>query len=199
MKWREISATVVSSMFNNLRSSRRNKSTILLTIVSLLVLICGCKSVIDRQDVRPRILRDVPARVLAYRLEADINPPDQQTDDPGEKLESIQKDFTSRRPDDALVRTVTSPDGNRVLALYGTDAEPTSAFRIDLYSSDGTFLRNLTPPGLSCGFPDTVAWSPDGNLISFIARKSSWTASDSNSARRCRADTIARSNTFNRS
>ena len=159
-------------MFNNLRSSRKIKGTTLLTIVSLLVSISGCKSVIDRQDVRPRILRDVPSRVLAYRLEADVSPPDQPTDDPGEKLESIQNDFTSRRTNDALIRTVTSPDGNRVLVLYGTDAEPTSAFRIDLYSSDGTFLRNLTPPDLSCAFPDTVGWSPDGNLISFIARKS---------------------------
>lgn len=159
-------------MFNNLRSSRKTKSTTILTIVSLLISICGCKSVIDRQDVRPRVLRDVPARVLAYRFEADVSPPEQETDDPGEKLAAIQNDFTSRRPNDALIRTVTSPDGNRVLALYGTDAEPASAFRIDLYSSDGTFLRNLTPPSLSCGFPDTVEWSPDGNLISFIARKS---------------------------
>jgi hypothetical protein len=66
---------------------------------------------------------------------------------------------------------VTSPDGNRVLALYGTDAEPTSAFRIDLYSSDGEFLRNVTPPDLSCFFPETVAWSPDNNSITFIAHK----------------------------
>lgn len=131
----------------------------------------GCKSVIQRQDVRPRILRDVPARVLAYRLEADVDAPRQQLDDPGEKLQIIQKDFSTRRTDDALIRTVKSPDGNRVLALYGTDDEPTSAFRIDLYSSDGQFLRNLSPPTLSCVFPETVAWSPDNNLITFIAHK----------------------------
>lgn len=158
-------------MFNKLRSDSNTTSTIILTIASLLVPIPGCKSVIDRQDVRPRVLRDVPARVLAYRLEPDVSPPDQQTDDPGEKLASIQNDFTSRRPNDALIRTVPSPDGNRVLALYGTDAEPASAFRIDLYNSDGTFLRNLTPPDLSCVFPATVTWSPEGNLISFIAQK----------------------------
>ena len=126
---------------------------------------------IQRQDVRPRVLRDVPARVLAFRLEPDVEMPRQQVDDPGEKLEVIQKDFSTRRTDDALIRTVKSPDGNRVLALYGTDEEPTSAFRIDLYSSDGQFLRNLSPPTLSCVFPETVAWSPDNNLVTFIAHK----------------------------
>lgn len=152
---------------------RSNTTTITttLTIISLLVTAWGCKSVIERQDVRPRVLRDVPARVLAYRLEADVNAPAQDIEDPGEKLESIQKDFMTRRTDDALVRTVTSPDGHRVLALYGTDAEPTSAFRIDLYSSDGQFLKNVTPPDLSCVFPETVAWSPDNNSITFIAHK----------------------------
>lgn len=158
-------------MFDKPRSNSKTTSIIILTFASLLVSVSGCKSVIDRQDVRPRVLRDVPARVLAYRLEPDVSPPDQQTDDPGEKLASIENDFTSRRPNDALIRTVTSPDRNRVLALYGTDAEPTSAFRIDLYNSDGTFLRNLTPPDLSCVFPGTVSWSPEGNLISFIAHK----------------------------
>ena len=39
-----------------------------LTILLTLFCAAGCKSVIDRQDVRPKILRDVPARNLAYRL-----------------------------------------------------------------------------------------------------------------------------------
>jgi hypothetical protein len=64
-----------------------------------------------------------------------------------------------------------SPDGRRVLALYGTTDEPGSVFRIDLFNSDGEFLRNLIPPDLSCVFPETVTWSPDGNYINFIARK----------------------------
>src|SRR5262249_6632370 len=33
------------------------------------------------------------------------------------------------------------------------------------------FLRNLIPPDIACVFPDTVAWSPEGNFINFIARK----------------------------
>jgi hypothetical protein len=71
----------------------------------------------------------------------------------------------------ALIRTVKSPDGLRVLALYGTDDESAALFRIDMYSSDGKFLRNMIPPDLSCVFPDTVTWSPDGNFITFIAHR----------------------------
>ena len=117
------------------------------------------------------MLRDVPARVLAYRLEPDVTAPSQKTEDTAEKLPAIQNEFTTKRTDDALIRTVTSPDGRRVLALYGTDEEPSSAFRVDLYNTEGQFLRNLVPPDLSCVFPETVTWSPDGNFINFIAHR----------------------------
>ncbi|HKG96547.1 MAG TPA: hypothetical protein VKA97_01960, partial [Pyrinomonadaceae bacterium] len=109
----------------------------ILTILCTLTFASGCKSVIDRQDVRPRILRDVPARNLAYRLAPDVSPPSQNFDDPLEKFEAVTNDFATKRKDEALVRTVVSPDARRVLALYGTADEPGSAFRIDLYNSDG--------------------------------------------------------------
>jgi hypothetical protein len=119
-------------------------------------------------------LRDVPAQRLAYRLEPDVNAPlDPRLDDSTDKLASIQDDFTTRRKDEllALIRTVTSPDRQRVLALYGTDDESNAVFRIDMYSSDGKFIRNMIPPELSCVFPEMVSWSPDGNFITFIAKR----------------------------
>ncbi len=141
--------------------------------MSLIAAVAGCKAITDRQDVRPLVLRDVPAQRLAYRFEADIGiPAELQAPEPNEKLASIQADFTTRRPNDALLRTVASPDGQRALALYGTEDEPGPAFRIDLYASDGRFLTNLIPPTLSCVFPETVAWTSDGNFITFIAHKS---------------------------
>jgi hypothetical protein len=130
----------------------------------------GCKSVIERQDVRPKVLRDVPARNLAYRLSPDVDSPS-DTDDPADKNGAVANHFSTNRENDALVRTVASPDGRRVLALYGTADEPGSTFRIDLYNSEGQFLRNLIPPDIACVFPETVSWSPDGNYINFIARK----------------------------
>jgi hypothetical protein len=132
----------------------------------------ACSSIIDRRDVRPLVLRDVPAQRLAYRFEPDVKLPDDvKVDETSDKIEAIQKDFNTRRENDALLRTVRSPDGLRALVLYGTEDQPSPAFSIDIYSSDGNFLRNLTPPDLSCVFPETVAWSPDGNFITFIAHR----------------------------
>jgi len=153
--------------------NRKTTSSSTLTILTLLALVVSCKSIIDRQaDVRPRILRDVPAQNLAYKLQPDVSPPSEVKSDDTDKFAAVQNDFnTSKRKDDALIRTVVSPDGRRVLALYGTTDEPSSAFRIDLYNSDGMFLRNIIPPSISCVFPETVSWSPDGSLINFIAHR----------------------------
>jgi hypothetical protein len=133
----------------------------------------GCHNPVERQgEVRPLVLRDVPAQRLAYRFDADTGlPAELKTEDPNNAPEAIHNDFNTKRKDDALLRTVASADGQRVLALYGTGDQPNEVFRIDLYSSDGKFLRNLTPPDLSCVFPETVSWSPDGNFITFIAHR----------------------------
>jgi hypothetical protein len=140
--------------------------------ISLIATAVGCRSITERQDVRPLVLRDVPAQRLSYRFEPDTGAPAEvQNSDAIEKLAPVLTDFETRRPDDALIRTVTSPDGQRALALYSTEEDSRQAFRIDIYAADGKFLRNLTPPTLSCVFPETVAWSTDGNLITFIARK----------------------------
>src|SRR5215218_2717765 len=140
-------------------------------LICLLIFLVGCKNVVERQNVTPRVLRDVPARNLAYRLAADVSPPSTDIDDTLDKFGPVANDFNTKRKDEALLRTVVSPDGRRVLALYGTADEPGSTFRIDLYNSDGQFLRNLVPPDLSCVFPESVTWSPDGNFINFIAHR----------------------------
>ena len=140
------------------------------SFVCVLVFAVGCKSVIERQNVTPRVLRDVPARNLAYRLTADVTPPSSEIEDL-DKFAAVANEFSTKRKDEILLRTVVSPDSRRVLALYGSADEPSSTFRIDLFNSDGQFLRNLIPPDLACVFPETVTWSPDGNFINFIAHK----------------------------
>jgi hypothetical protein len=155
-----------------LLNKKKTTSTLILTFLLTLTFAISCKSVIERQDdVRPRVLRDVPSQNLAYRFEADVSPPANVKSDETDKFAAVQNDFINRRKDDALLRTVVSPDGRRVLAVYGTADEPSQTFRIDLYNSDGQFLRNLIPPSISCVFPDTVTWSPDGSFINFIAHK----------------------------
>ncbi|MDX6611622.1 MAG: hypothetical protein QOD75_808 [Blastocatellia bacterium] len=137
----------------------------------LLLFAASCTGDQDPRSVRPRQLRDVPANRLAYHFQADVNAPPDTNDDAANKLGPVQDDFNNRRKDDALLRTVVSPDGKRALALYGTADEPSENFRIDLYSADGSFIRNLTPPDLAASFPEAVVWSTDSNFIAFIGRR----------------------------
>jgi hypothetical protein len=146
-------------------------------LVTVMLFGGGCrKGLLDRRSVMPRSLRDVPAQKLAYKFQADAPPPAGVSDSPNTntRLEAVQRDFDQRRKEEALVRTVLSPDGQRVLALYETGDSQPSTFRIDMYAAAaGNFLRNVTPPDLAGVFPATVSWSPDGNSIVFVARRSS--------------------------
>ena len=157
--------------------SHRKELSLIFTLLAMLIAGgAACTSVLERgqREARPLQLRDVPAQRLAYRFEPDVAlPPEFNAQETNEKIEAIQLDFSTRREGDALIKTVRSPDGQRALALYGTADEPSQAFHIDIYSAEGSFIRNLTPPDLSCVFPETVSWSPDGNFITFIGRKSS--------------------------
>jgi hypothetical protein len=128
----------------------------------------------DGLSVRPKTMRDVPAERLAFRFEADI--PDESLPEQvkalsaqAEKIEAIQRDFEARRPTEELLRTVPSPDGHRALALYATSETEGLDFRMDLYSVEGVFLRNLMPRDMIGAFRETVAWSPDSQSFAFIA------------------------------
>lgn len=143
---------------------------VLLLIAPLLA--SACKSTTDSQTLRPRQLRDVPANKLAFNFQADVQPPENLAADEAKSLPAIQQEFETKRPNEALLRTVGSPDGQRALALYGTADEPTTTFRIDLYSADGNFIRNVTPPTLAVVFQDSVAWSADSSMFAFVGRKS---------------------------
>jgi len=143
-----------------------------LVALGLLLSAAACRDESDTQRVRPRQLRDVPSRALAFNFLADVEPPAGLPSDEAARLPAIEADFDKRHPDYALLRTVTSPDGQRALALYNPTNEPSQTFRIDLYSADGTFLREMTPPDLAVVFQDSVVWSPDNNFIAFVGRKS---------------------------
>lgn len=123
--------------------------------------------------MRPRQLRDVPAQRLAFTFAADVDAPKNVTADEPKQVPEIQHDFYERRKDEALVllRTMLSPDGQRALALYSKQDEPSTTFHIDLYAASGSFIRNVTPPELAVVFQDSVIWSADGSQIAFVARK----------------------------
>jgi hypothetical protein len=146
-----------------------------LPVISLFVLslFTACRSETESQQMRPRQLRDVPAKRLAFTFAADVDPPANANAEEARPIEAIQRDFEERRKDEklALLRTVPSPDGQRALALYNTEDETSTTFHLDLYASDGRFLRNLSPPELIGVFQDSVVWSADGGQIAFIGRR----------------------------
>ena len=134
--------------------------------------VAGCKSLTDSMSARPETLGQVPAAKLAFRFEPDVDTAGYEErfsdDEANEPLAAIKSDFETRRTEEALIRTIVSPDGQRALALYATAETPEGDFRMDLYSSAGQFLRNILPPELSGTFPQTVAWSPDGQHVAFL-------------------------------
>lgn len=149
---------------------------------ALALVVCACAALssfacgqIEKSlSVQPKTLRDVPAERLAFRFEADVeeaNLPEHLREAEGgaEKLEAVQRDFETRRPTEELLRTVTSPDGQRALALYATSETEGLDFRMDLYSAEGLFIRNVMPRDMMGAFRDAVAWSPDGQGFAFIA------------------------------
>jgi dipeptidyl aminopeptidase/acylaminoacyl peptidase len=138
----------------------------------LLLVATACRQSGEKGSARPNTLRDVGAARLAYSFAPDTAAPPGASIEEGTKLKPIEDDFDLRRKDDRLLRTVVSPDGMRALALYDTGETQEGEFRIDMYSAEGKFLRNLTPTELSGAFAPMVAWSPDGNYIAFIGRKS---------------------------
>ncbi|MBA3714248.1 MAG: PD40 domain-containing protein [Pyrinomonadaceae bacterium] len=146
-------------------------------IVCLALLLCvisgaGCQQLGEGLNVRPRALRDVPADRLAFRFEPDVDVgglPASFTDEEVEELLApIKADFETRRAEERLLRTIVSPDGQRALVLYEMAEMPEGDFRLDLYSSDGTFIRNVLPPDISGTFAQSAAWSPDSQQIAFI-------------------------------
>ncbi len=142
-------------------------------IISALLFATACRSDSEAQRVRPRQLRDVPAQRLAFAFAADVDAPPNFNAEEAKPIAAIQQDFDDRRKDEAvaLLRTIASPDGQRALALYSGQDEPSTTFHIDLYSSDGHFIRNVSPPELAVVFQDAVVWSSDGANIAFVGRR----------------------------
>ena len=130
----------------------------------------GCQqSQLTTPTVSPASLRDVPAQRLGYRFENDVPPPPnaQEAAPSQEKLSAIQIDFDQNRPGENLTKTVTSPDKQRVLAIYQRPEDEKGEFRLDLYDAGGKVIRKITPDALALLFPDVIAWSPDGSSVAF--------------------------------
>src|SRR5215216_1177880 len=141
-------------MIHHRDTKTRSRSFVSSGLCGLIFLsLTGCQQIGEKLSVRPRALRDVPAARLAFRLEPDVGesvlPATLVNEVQDEPLEAVKNDFDSRRKEEALLRTVASPDGQRALALYDPGGLPADEFKLDLYAADGRFLRNLLPEDLS--------------------------------------------------
>jgi hypothetical protein len=139
---------------------------------SLLIFLTGCqKNIFQSPSVAPVVMRDVPALRLNFRYEADVPaPPEAQKNAPAEQRNAaIQNDFDQNRPQEILDKTIASPDGQRVLAIYHHVSDVQAEFRLDMYAADGKLLHKITPDSMAVHFPDTIVWSPDSTTLAFVA------------------------------
>lgn len=124
---------------------------------------------------------DISATQLAFTFEPDIAGPSGDTLGVIARANdttlsgAVQKDFKTRS-NDALINTLASPDGQRVLALYeSADLLEGNAqrFRIAVYTPDGKLVREVTTPSLTAVFMPLVEWSPNSKMFLFIGIRKS--------------------------
>jgi hypothetical protein len=156
---------------NSPRKELWHSIRIALSLIVIGNVLGGCRGIIERRDdVRPLVMHDVPANRLAFRFQADTGlPAGMKSEEVSEKVESIVKYFNTNRTNDALLRTVPSPIGGVFCALrYGGRSR--RSFHRSLCRR--WKLSAQPDAAISPAFSDAVAWSPDGNFITFIAHRS---------------------------
>ncbi len=116
-------------------------------------------------------MKDVPAVRLNYRYEGDVPAPtlEEHPHSDAERNAGVQVDFDTNRAQELLDRTITSPDKQRVIAVYRTVNDLPSEVRLDMYSADGKLLRKITADTMAVHFPDTIVWSPNSKAVAFVA------------------------------
>ena len=136
-----------------------------------LLIFSGCqRGVFQSPPVAPTTLRDVPSLRLNFRFETDVPAPTvNQPAQTEERNIAVQADFDQNRTQESLDKTLTSPDKQRVLAIYHRAGDLPSEFRLDMYSADGKLLRRITYDGMAVHFAETIVWSPDSNTVAFVA------------------------------
>lgn len=139
--------------------------------VAATAFLSGCSTPVGNSPiVGPSSLAEVPAVRLNYRYETDVPPPTEPAKaSQDERNAAVQNHFDLNRPQESLDKTITSPDGNRVAAVYHRVNDLPSEFRLDMYSADGKLLRKMTADLMAVHFPDTIRWSPDSANLAFVA------------------------------
>lgn len=148
-------------------SSRRLIGAIAL-FSSVLATACGTEKMPAGGGL-PSSLSNVPSVRLNYRYEPDVPAPEPEKAADTERFPAVQADFDANRLQEQLERTIVSPDGKRVLAVYTRTSDDPDEFRLDMYSADGKVIRKVTSDLMGVHFPDTIRWSPDSSTVAFVA------------------------------
>ena len=140
-------------------------------LLALAVFVPACSRSGQPDAPRPTSMKEIPAGRLNYLYEADVPAPTVTEPVPSaqELNAAIQADFDQNRAQEALDKTIASPDGKRNLAVYHRVGDMLSEFRLDMYTSDGRILRNVTADAMAVHFPDTIVWSPNSENVAFVA------------------------------
>jgi hypothetical protein len=148
---------------------QRNSKILLLCCFLILAAACQ-RATVNKETVAPASLRDVSALKMNFRFETDVPaPPETNTQNTTEEKNAlVQSDFDQNRTAEALEKTLTSPDKQRILAIYRKRDDTSAEYRLDMYAADGRLLRKITPNGLAVHFTDIIVWSPDGNSVAFV-------------------------------
>lgn len=148
------------------------KNSKIFLLFAFLILTISCQRTVTETDtVTANSLKGVPALKMNFRFEMDVPaPPETNSQNTvEEKNAAIQADFDQNRPQETLEKTLTSPDKQRILAIYRKISDTPNEYRLDMYAADGKMLRKITPNGMAVHFPDIIVWSPDGANVAFVA------------------------------
>ncbi len=149
------------------------KNCVKFLFVASLLILNGCQRNIFQStptENAPTTLRDVSALRLNYRFETDVPAPViNQPAQTEERNAAAQLDFDTNRTQEILDKTLTSPDKQRVLAVYHRAEDLPSEFRLDMYAADGKLLRKITYDAMAVHFAETIVWSPNSSTIAFVA------------------------------
>lgn len=154
----------------SLKLNKLNQFAVGLFVAALIFSGCQSGNLKSPLGNAPKTLRDVPALRLNFRFETDVPAPNvTATIQNEERNVAVSQDFDNNRASESLDKTLTSPDKQRVLAIYHLPTDLPSEFRLDMYSADGKLLRKITYDGMAAHFIDTIVWSPDSKAVAFVA------------------------------
>ena len=144
----------------------------LLVFLSFIVLAACPKAGTETPTIAPGALNGITAVRLNYRFEPDVPAPPSAAENaiPDEINPAVQADFTVNRLEETLVKTVVSPDKQRVLVVYRRAGDSEIEFRLDMYAADGRILRKVTYDGMAVYYPGAIVWSPDSKTVAFMAK-----------------------------